>query len=189
MVPYPTNNIISVPFLTGQRAHVFLIRQAKMQLRSSTSPVEQQRSEAVSLAVWMHLSPPSIMHGLSPISVVVHTTGWLLGPQLWSLSPLWQWWLVWATKGQSCSALQQVRWEWDILLLFDITEQEKMLCASIVMSLAYVRTWSEEAGRGFSCFCCKAVAVNLWWYRYTTSEPCNEHKSYTYMCACAMVTS
>ena len=80
MVPYPTNNIISVPFLTGQTAHVFLIRQAKMQLRSSTSPVEQQRSEAVSLAVWMHLSPPSIMHGLSPISVVVHTTGWLLGP-------------------------------------------------------------------------------------------------------------
>jgi len=61
MVPYPTNNIISVPFLTGQRAHVFLIRQAKMQLRSSTSPVEQQRSEAVSLAASMHLSPPSIM--------------------------------------------------------------------------------------------------------------------------------
>jgi hypothetical protein len=116
MVPYPTNDIISVPFLTGQTAHVFLIRQAKMLLWSSTCPVEQQRSEAVSLAAWMHLSPPSIMHGrwpLSPLCSCTHNRVAAGSRQLMELEPLWPWWLVCAPKGlplTSSAALPCSKW-------------------------------------------------------------------------------
>jgi hypothetical protein len=107
---WPANNIISVPFLPGQRAHVFSSN-CKQRCRCgapfllwSNREVRLLWPVAVSLAAaWMHLSPPSIMHriGLSPRPLcscsVVHSTQHRVAAgarQLWSFEPLWPWWLL-----------------------------------------------------------------------------------------------